>query len=639
MPVIKNNKRLDNDNSIYKASRTVAKRQLKNMLPPSVQSETGDNNLQNPVITSAQNSGNPDTQELVSKLSLNLSDINGLLKSLKLVGKDNEHPVPSHVASKVLSSNQSQSDVSQSSPRGDYTEEASPVKKRRRITQGVLSAGSRGLGAEGNHPKGLSGGARKPKTKSVEDKEPKLADGVSLPEANQMVTKLKGGAFTEKQLERLRKQHEKVDKYQEAIDTIKEHIDLLQKQLLTEKKEKQKEQVRADIEENKKKIEAIKSSKKTLERKIKKEKEDEDWTDKYRENLKKQDEEAKKKQEDEKKKPEGKEEPKPEHKPKKHPLGKEKVGDDLLRDARFKNDYHRSQEDVEKFITNNQQSEENDKKLKRKLDYLNELADYFDEAHWGFPGGHFGQMAPGEGKEEHLPEEPKQEEEEQPLYQEQSQEENIPELPEEDEDSIPDVQEPEALPSDVESSSDEDASPSDGEETTSSNGESSSDEEEDVPQFDYSGVSKSTILVILGQLKSLIKQGDILLKKIVNNNIQSSSRDLDTITDEVTELIKLKDFLLGHLGQIKAKGQELGNYLQNILSSILGGYIENLTTYLKRYAQLNREQINGISQEGGLLQRTPNSEGIVYRKQINGTGEILSDAVRRINKFDKKYLL
>ena len=622
MPVIKNNKRLDNDNSIYKASRTVAKRQLKNMLPPSVQSETGDNNLQNPVITSAQNSGNPDTQELVSKLSLNLSDINGLLKSLKLVGKDNEHPVPSHVASKVLSSNQSQSDVSQSSPRGDYTEEASPVKKRRRITQGVLSAGSRGL----------SGGARKPKTKSVEDKEPKLADGVS--------TKLKGGAFTEKQLERLRKQHEKVDKYQEAIDTIKEHIDLLQKQLLTEKKEKQKEQVRADIEENKKKIEAIKSSKKTLERKIKKEKEDEDWTDKYRENLKKQDEEAKKKQEDEKKKPEGKEEPKPEHKPKKHPLGKEKVGDDLLRDARFKNDYQRAQEDVEKFIINNQQSEENDKKLKRKLDYLNELADYFDEAHWGFPGGHFGQMAPGEGKEEHLPEEPKQEEEEQPLYQEQSQEENIPELPEEDEDSIPDVQEPEALPSDVESSSDEDASPSDGEETTSSNGESSSDEEEeDVPQFDYSGVSKSTILVILGQLKSLIKQGDILLKKIVNNNIQSSSRDLDTITDEVTELIKLKDFLLGHLGQIKAKGQELGNYLQNILSSILGGYIENLTTYLKRYAQLNREQINGISQEGGLLQRTPNSEGIVYRKQINGTGEILSDAVRRINKFDKKYLL
>ena len=390
----------------------------------------------------------------------------------------------------------------------------------------------------------------------------------------------------------------------------------------------------------KKKIEAIKSSKKTLERKIKKEKEDEDWTDKYRENLKKQDEEAKKKQEDEKKKPEGKEEPKPEHKPKKHPLGKEKVGDDLLRDARFKNDYQRAQEDVEKFIINNQQSEENDKKLKRKLDYLNELADYFDEAHWGFPGGHFGQIAPGEdeGKEEHLPEEPKQEE--QPLYQEQSQEENIPELPEEDEDSIPDVQEPEALPSDVESSSDEDASPSDGEETTSSNGESSSDEEEeDVPQFDYSGVSKSTILVILGQLKSLIKQGDILLKKIVNNNIQSSSRDLDTITDEVTELIKLKDFLLGHLGQIKAKGQELGNYLQNILSSILGGYIENLTTYLKRYAQLNREQINGISQEGGLLQRTPNSEGIVYRKQINGTGEILSDAVRRINKFDKKYLL
>ena len=428
----------------------------------------------------------------------------------------------------------------------------------------------------------------------------------------------------------MRKQHEKVDKYQERIDTIQEHNDLLQKQLLTEKKEKQKEQVRADIEENKKKIESIKSSKKTLERKIKKEKEDEDWTDKYRENLKKQ--------EDEKKKQEGKpekEEPKPEKEDKKkHPLGKEKAGDDELRDARFKNDYQRAQEDVEKFITNNQQSEENDKKLKRKLDYLNELADYFNEANWGFPGGHFGQMAPGEdeGKEEHLPEEPKQEEEEQPLYQPsgfasgQYQEENIPEPPEDDEDSIPEAEE-------SSSGYEEEASPSDGEEeTTSSDGD-----EEDVPQFDYSGVSKSTILVILGQLKSLIKQGDIILKKIVNNNIQSSSRDLDTITDEVTELIKLKDFLLGHLGQIKAKGQELGNYLQNILSSILGGYIENLTTYLKRYAQLNREQINGISQE-------PTEGGIIYREKvfysgIKGTPVILSDAVRRINKFDKKYLL
>jgi hypothetical protein len=160
----------------------------------------------------------------------------------------------------------------------------------------------------------------------------------------------------------------------------------------------------------------------------------------------------------------------------------------------------------------------------------------------------------------------------------------------------------------------------------------------DVSNFDFSKVSKSTLLVILNQLKSLVKRGDILLKKIVHSNISASEGDLDSITQELSELISSKRFLLNHITQISSKGKEVAEYLHSILSSMVGKYIEHLKTYVKRFAQLNREQINSI-QDSTADQDEAVEIGAGRGVFAKGKPVILSDFVRRIHSYDQKYLL
>ena len=154
----------------------------------------------------------------------------------------------------------------------------------------------------------------------------------------------------------------------------------------------------------------------------------------------------------------------------------------------------------------------------------------------------------------------------------------------------------------------------------------------DISNFDFAKVSKSTLLVILNQLKSLVKRGDLTLKRIINGNISAGQSELDTITDELSELISSKRFLLSHIAQISRKGKDIAEYLYSILSTMVGKYIESLKTYVKRYAQLNREQINSI-QEGDVV------EGGERHFAVSNRPVVLSDAVRHISNYDRKYLL
>jgi hypothetical protein len=169
-------------------------------------------------------------------------------------------------------------------------------------------------------------------------------------------------------------------------------------------------------------------------------------------------------------------------------------------------------------------------------------------------------------------------------------------------------------------------------------GDDGGDEEIDISNFDFSKVSKSTLLVILNQLKSLVKKGDILLKKIVHSNVEASEGDLDQITQEVSSLISSKRFLLSHINQISSKGREIAEYLYSILSNMVGKYIENLKTYVKRYAQLNREQINSIQEDNAEV--VANEAGAGRPSPSVGRHEIiLPDAIKRISGFSRKYLL
>jgi len=158
-------------------------------------------------------------------------------------------------------------------------------------------------------------------------------------------------------------------------------------------------------------------------------------------------------------------------------------------------------------------------------------------------------------------------------------------------------------------------------------------DEIDISNFDFAKVSKSTLLVILNQLKSLVKRGDLTLKRIVNGNISAGQSDLDTITDELSELISSKRFLLSHITQIGKKGKDIAEYLYSILSTMVGKYIESLKTYVKRYAQLNRDQINSI-QEGDVAEGAGRFPTVVGNRPV-----VMSDAIRHIAKYDRKYLL
>ena len=191
---------------------------------------------------------------------------------------------------------------------------------------------------------------------------------------------------------------------------------------------------------------------------------------------------------------------------------------------------------------------------------------------------------------------------------------------------IPPIQDPDDTQEEIKEEDDDDDGDGDGEDV-------------DVSNFDFSKVSKSTLLVILNQLKSLVKKGELILKRIVNGNITSSESDLNTITDELSELISSKRFLLSHIDQIRQKGRDIAEYLQSILSISVGKYAESLKTFVKRYAQLNREQIN-IIQEGDIAEgagRFPKSE---QRETVVGNRPVvLSDAIRHIAKYDRKYML
>ena len=96
MPIVKKYKKLETDNNIYKAARTLARRQIRNMAP--VQLDTSgqppsQQQQQQAPVSFAKPAGGPDVGDFVSKLLVNLSDINGLLKSLKLVGNANGEDV------------------------------------------------------------------------------------------------------------------------------------------------------------------------------------------------------------------------------------------------------------------------------------------------------------------------------------------------------------------------------------------------------------------------------------------------------------------------------------------------------------------------------------------------------------------
>jgi hypothetical protein len=158
----------------------------------------------------------------------------------------------------------------------------------------------------------------------------------------------------------------------------------------------------------------------------------------------------------------------------------------------------------------------------------------------------------------------------------------------------------------------------------------------DLSQYDFSKVGKSTLLVILNQLKSLVKRGDILLKKIVHSNIVAGEGDLDTLVDELSDIKASKRFLLDHIIQISRKGKQIAEYLHSILTRDLGKFIEKLKTYIKRYAQLGLSQINSIRED------TEEVEPVeIVRGGMRSVGHpvILSDIVKRISGFDQKYML
>ena len=176
------------------------------------------------------------------------------------------------------------------------------------------------------------------------------------------------------------------------------------------------------------------------------------------------------------------------------------------------------------------------------------------------------------------------------------------------------------------------------------------DADEIAARFDFSKVSKSTLLVILNQLKSVVKAGEIILKKIIHRNVMAGEGDLNELADELSDVIYSKRFLYTHIEQIMRKSRDLGDYLRTILSGVLSKYIEALKIYVKRYAQLNRRQINRLQENVGGDEQAdeipepdeaePEEEGAGRsQKGYNSKSIVMSDAVKRISKFDRKYIL
>ena len=153
-----------------------------------------------------------------------------------------------------------------------------------------------------------------------------------------------------------------------------------------------------------------------------------------------------------------------------------------------------------------------------------------------------------------------------------------------------------------------------------------------INQIDYIRTGKSTILVILKQIQTLIKQAEQLIKKIINNKIVASESDLNMIAEEVTDMIELKSRFPLPIDEDTLHSPEISEYLTKIILKLLDPLIGNLTTYLKINAQLSYKQMEGISQDVEGLQGAGMPQSL-------GRNLILSDTVKRIHNFDKKYLL
>ena len=152
-------------------------------------------------------------------------------------------------------------------------------------------------------------------------------------------------------------------------------------------------------------------------------------------------------------------------------------------------------------------------------------------------------------------------------------------------------------------------------------------------QIDYVRTGKSTILVILKQIQSLIKQSEQYIKRILANKVVASESDLNAIAEEIRDMTELKHKFPLPIDEESFLSPEIAEYLTKIILKMLDPLIGNLITYLKINAQLNYKQLQEISQneevepQGGL------------RPQSLGRNLILSDTVRRIHNYDRKYLL
>jgi hypothetical protein len=171
------------------------------------------------------------------------------------------------------------------------------------------------------------------------------------------------------------------------------------------------------------------------------------------------------------------------------------------------------------------------------------------------------------------------------------------------------------------------------------------DDDFDFSTVDFSRVRKSALLVILGQLKSMIKRGELLLKRIKQMGIIASESELEQIIQDVADIMSSKRYIINHSGEIgDRRGEEVKTYLEDILNNQIGKYISSLKTYVKQYAQMSRSQSRSIQEEvpdediediaGAGRRLSPDSVG---KKGYNPV--IISDAVRRIKQYDRKYLL
>ena len=106
------------------------------------------------------------------------------------------------------------------------------------------------------------------------------------------------------------------------------------------------------------------------------------------------------------------------------------------------------------------------------------------------------------------------------------------------------------------------------------------------------------------------------------------------ISDEVTDMIELKSKFPLPIDADNFQSPEIAAYLTKIIMQLLNPLIEHIITYLKINAQLNQKQLQGF--EG-----PPPEEVGAGRPQPQAVGRnlILSDTVRRIHNYDKKYLL